>query len=114
MQHSGAADGHVSPAVSKDSRASKHKRSSVDALDQTAGAGADQQPQRGTVGRSRALLWNDGSTLLVDRARSPFVAQAALSARLLLLCSASGYVLEVSVGPRLPCLTRFSGVSCRT
>jgi hypothetical protein len=44
MQHSGAADGHVSPAVSKDPRASKHKRSSVDAVDQTAGAGAKRSP----------------------------------------------------------------------
>ena len=46
MQHSGAADGHVSPAVSKDSRASKHKRSSVDVVDQTAGAGATEQSTR--------------------------------------------------------------------
>jgi hypothetical protein len=50
-------------------------------------SGADQQPQRGTVGRSRALLWNDGSTLLVDRARSRFVAEWATPDRLLLRAS---------------------------
>ena len=31
-----------------------------------------------------------------------------------LLCSASGYVLEASLGLRVTCLMRFSGVSCRT
>jgi len=63
MQHSGAADGHVSPAVSKDSRASKHKRSSVDAVDQTAGAGARRQPGRPPIARvadesgAAAFVW---------------------------------------------------------
>ena len=49
-------NGHVSPAVSrkphrklpvsKDSRASKHKRSSVDVVDQTAGAGVPGSRQQ--------------------------------------------------------------------
>ena len=45
-EHSGAADGQVSSAVSQDSRACKQKRSSVDVVDETAAPGARQRRYR--------------------------------------------------------------------
>jgi hypothetical protein len=42
-EHSGAADGQVSSAVSQDSRACKQKSGSIGAVDQTAASGAKQR-----------------------------------------------------------------------
>ncbi len=58
MQHCGVADGPISSTVSHDHASCKHKSSSVGAVDQTAGAGAEQSPCRRRSGR-RALPQSD-------------------------------------------------------
>ncbi len=58
MQHSGAADGAVSSTVSQVHAGCKQKSSSVDAADQTAGAGA-KQPRCRRQRSSRTLPLSD-------------------------------------------------------
>ena len=58
---SGVADGPGSWTVSQYPRACKHKRSSVGAVDQTAGVGANQSRRRCSLGGRRAR-WLDGTT----------------------------------------------------
>jgi hypothetical protein len=65
MQHSGAADGHASPAVSQNSRACEHRSSSVVAVGQTAGAGAKRPPCRRDRFRRNAATRSAPATSLL-------------------------------------------------
>jgi hypothetical protein len=73
MQHSGAADGAVSSTVSQVHAGCKQKSSSVDAADQTAGAGAERSRSRPCRGSRPRLLSDEAvaQTKAVVRIRQP-------------------------------------------
>ena len=77
LQRCGAADGPVSSGVSQDSRAGKHKRSSMDVVDETAGwcntaVSTHHLGPRTTAGSERLQARRGGSAARPARVPRPF------------------------------------------